>query len=147
MPLELVRVVVARQVELLKPRHHAVVHDPNNVRLFQILRHPADGGAILRLRRATVALPVALHHFRQIEIDFVTGAVLHQRNTVAIANLAPDGGNADGRFGAALDTRRPFVTARHLHPPQPEEKGAQTKEHAKPEKLDAQGGLSAAHIH
>src|SRR5262245_50849633 len=145
--LQLVRVVVARQIEIFEPGDHAVVHDANNIRLFHVLWHATDRRAVLRLGRATVAFPVAFDHLREVKIDLVTSAILHQGNAIAVADFASDRGDAHGRCRTALDPRGPFLAARHLHPPEAREESSQTEEHAEPEELDPPNRLSATQIH
>ena len=88
MPLQLAGVVIARQIEIVKARDDAIIHDLDDVRLLLIFRHAADDRAIFRQRRRTKTFAITLHHFRQIKIDFITGAVLHQGQAVAIFDLA-----------------------------------------------------------
>ena len=63
----------------------------------------------------------AADHVRQIEIDLVAGAVLHQRDAVAVANLAADRGDAHGDLGAPGDLR---AYRRSRAPPGPTRGGA-----------------------
>ncbi len=77
MSLELFRIVIARQIQVLQTRHNPVIHDFDNVRFLHVLRHPADDGAMFGQRGRTETFAISLHHFRKIEIHFVTRAVLH----------------------------------------------------------------------
>src|SRR5262249_20088117 len=144
--LQLIGVVIARQIEVFEPRHDAVIHDPHNIGFFQVLLHSADRCPILRFRWPPVALAIALHHFREIKIDLVTRAVLHQGDSIAIPDFAANGWDPYGCFRAALDARRPFIAARNLNPPEAEEENAESNQHAKSKKLDPKSRLSAAHI-
>ena len=136
--LELARVVIARQIEIVEPRDDAVVHDPDDVRLLQVLRHAVDRRAILGHRAADRTFAIAFHHFRQIKIDFVTGPVLDQSDAVAIANLAAHRRNAHGRFRASANLRGPFRAMRHLTHQSLQTKSAQAEQHEEPEKLNPQ---------
>ena len=98
MPLELFRIVIARQIEIVQSRDDSVIHDLDNVRFLHVLWHAADDGAMLGQRRRAKAFAIALHHFRKVKIHFVTGTVLHQRQTVPIFDLAADRWNSDRRL-------------------------------------------------
>src|SRR5207253_11117853 len=63
------------------------------------------------------AIAVALHHFGQIKIHFVAGAVLHQRHAIAIANLTADRWNAHRRLRTSANLFGPFRAVRDLHEP------------------------------
>ena len=126
MALELEGIVVARQIEIVQPRDDAGIHDLHDVRLLQVFRHSVDRAPIFRQRRRADAFAVTLHHLRQIKIDLVAGAVLHQGGSVAVPNLAADGWDPHRRLRAAADFRRPFRPVRHLHVPKPAEQRAES---------------------
>ena len=135
MPLELNGIVIARQIEVVEPRNHACVHDLHDVGLLQIFRHAVDRGAILRERRRADTIAEALHHFGQIKIHFVAGAVLHQRHAIAIANLTADRWNAHRRLRTSANLFGPFRPVRDLHVPKFTEQRGESREHEQREKL------------
>src|SRR5947208_8231872 len=73
---KLARIVVARQIKLVKTRNDAVINDLDDVRFLLIFRHAADDRSILRQGRRTKTFSITFDHFRQIKIYLVTGAVL-----------------------------------------------------------------------
>src|SRR4051794_22159906 len=138
MLLQLTGVVIARQIEIVEPRDDTVVHDFYDVWLLQILGHAVDRAAVFSQRRHPDALAVTAHHLREIEIDFVTGAVRYQCETIAIANLTSHTRNADGRFGAAANFCGPLGSTRDLHPPETRAKRGQPDQHQKGNQLNTQ---------
>ena len=88
--LQLAGIVIARQIQVIEPWDNSAVHNLNDVGFLQVLRHPADGRAILGQGRLAVTLPIAFDHLRQIKVDLITGTVLYQRQPGAVANLATD---------------------------------------------------------
>ena len=40
--LQLARVVIARQIKLVKARNDPIIHDPDDIRFLHVFRHPAD---------------------------------------------------------------------------------------------------------
>ena len=136
MALQLARVVVPRDVEIIEPRDHPIVHDLNDIGLFLILRHAIDDGAIFRQGRLPIFFAIALHHFGKIKVDFVTRPVLDQTQPVSILDLTANRWNPHRGLGTAADPRRPVSPACHLHPPEAEPERAATEKHKQAQELD-----------
>jgi hypothetical protein len=122
MPLQLTGVVIARQIKIAQPWNYSVVNDLDDVGLLLILGHSVDNGPIFGQGRQTETFAIALHHFRQVEINFVTRPVLNQRQSVSILDLTAHGWDAHGGLGTAPDSCCVFRAAGHLHPPKPQPK-------------------------
>ena len=129
MPLQLAGVVIARQIEIVQARDNAVIDDLNDVRLLHIFRHAIDDGAIFFERWRTETFAIALDHFRQIKIDLIAGSILHQRQSVAVFDLAAHGRNSHCRLRAATNLRSPFGAVRYLYPPESERERAHSQQH------------------
>ena len=137
MALQLAGVVIPRQIEIVQPRHNAVIHDLNNIRLLHVLRHTIDRCAIFGKGRRTKTVAITLHHFRQVKIDFVAGAVLDQRQPIPVLDFTAHRRNAHGRLRAATNLRRPFFSVRYLNPPKLEQQRAHPNKHEQAEKLNS----------
>src|SRR5262245_13815873 len=114
MSLQLAGVVITRQIELVQAWDDPIIHDPDDIRLLHVFRHSADDRPIFTRRRGTEPFAIAFDHFWQIEIYFVTGAVLDQGDAVTVFDLAPNRWNAHSRLRAAANLGRPFLTVRNL---------------------------------
>src|SRR3984893_8258252 len=147
MALQLPSVVIARQIEIIQARHHAVIDDPDDIGLLHVLGHAIDGGAVLTQGWGTETLTITLHHLGQIEIHLVAGTVLNERQAVAVANLAADRRNTHGGLRAAANLRRPLCAMCHLDPPKPEAKRAHPQQHQQSQKLDPQTWIQLAPVH
>ena len=76
-------------IKIVEPWYHAVVDDPDNVRLLQVFRHTIDGCPIFSYRCRPKAFAIPPNHFRQVKINLVTGAVLYERHAISIFNFPP----------------------------------------------------------
>ncbi len=116
--LEVLGIVVRRQVEFLEPRDHGVVHDLDDIRFVNLRPHLLDVLRELHHRRPAKFAPVAAHHVGQVKLDFVAGAIGHERDAVAIPDFAAHARDAHGDLGAVGDFMGPDLPAGHLLPPQ-----------------------------
>ena len=78
------------------------------------------------------ALLEAADHVRQIEIDLVARAVLHQRDPVAVANLSADRRDADSHLRALGDLRSVQRPPGDLNPPKPQDDRPKAQRTRKP---------------
>ena len=147
MSLQLGRIVIARQIEIVKPRHDAVIDDSNNVRLFLIFRHAAYYRAIFRQRRRAEAFAIAFNHFRQIKVDLVARAVLYEGHAVAVFDLAAHRGNTHRGLRTAAKLSSPLRAMCHLYPPQLQAERTDAQKHEEPENLNPHTRRHAASIH
>src|SRR5207249_6276494 len=115
--LQLARIVIAREVEVIKAWDDAIIYYPNDVRFPQVFRHSIDGCSILGHRRLTKAFAIAFDHFWQIKIDLITGAILDKCHSVAIPDLTPHRTNRHRRLRTTTELGLPFLAMRHLNPP------------------------------
>ena len=138
MLLQLPRIVIADQIEVIETRHDAVIHDLDDVGFLQVFRHPAHGSAVFCKRGLTVSLAIAFHHFGQIKIDLVASPILHEREPIAVADLSSNGRNTHSRLRTAADARRPIRAASDLDPPKPQAKRGQADEHEQSQELEPQ---------
>src|SRR5206468_2386305 len=122
-------------------------HDFDDVWFLQIFRHPTHLSPIGGKRWLPVTLSVALHHLGQIEIDFVTGPVLHQGSAIAVANLTANRWNSHRCLGAATNPSGPLRPARHLHPPETRSQRTQAEQHQQSEKLQSQERAKSRSVH
>src|SRR5437016_969942 len=147
MALELDGIVVARQIEIVEPRDDAAIDDLDDVGLLQVLRHAVDRAAILGQRWRADPFAIALHHFRQIKVHLITGAVLHQGGSIAVPTLAEHRGNPDRFFLAATNLVRQLLPVRYLHEPKPAEERGETRQKKETEELQTPARVKTFLVH
>ena len=129
--LELAAVVVACQSQLLELRDDRLVHDLHDVRLLLEGAHPVVEAPVFPGRDGIVLLLPGPDDVGEVELDLHAGAVLHQGNPVAVADLAADRGEAHGELGVPLDAGLVIRSLHDLHIPHPaQQEGQRRKEDA-----------------
>src|SRR5438045_9544664 len=104
------------QIMCFMPPHYSFDYDFDDICFLQVLRHSTYHSPISGQWRLPVTLPITFDHLGKIEVDFVTGAVLHQRDAIAVTDLAANRWNADRCLRTATNAFRPFGATPHLHP-------------------------------
>src|SRR4029450_8894947 len=145
--LELVGIVIAGKIEIVEPWDEAIINDIKYVWVFQVVRHSANNRTVLSQGWSTEAFAIALHHFRQIEIDFIAGPILDQRQSIAVLDFAAHRWNSNRYLRTAAKLRSPFGSMRNLYPPKFQAKGAHPHQHEERDKLNPQTRIEAAPIH
>ena len=137
--LQLVRIVVRRQTEFLQLGNDRFAHDLLDVVDFRLPQHAVHPDAVLQLGHVTVLLAVGAHHVGQIKIHVHAHPVLHQRDAVAVKDLAAHGRDADIDARSAGDLRRVFRPACDLHIPKPEDNAPERQQHDRSQEQNGKG--------
>src|SRR6266496_3948023 len=147
MSLELAGIVIAGKIEIVEPGDDAIINDFDDVWLFLILRHSANDRSVLSQGWGTEAFAIALHHLRQIEVDFIAGAVLDQRQSIAVFDFATHRWDSHRCLRTAAKLRMEPNGLRNLYPPKFQAKCTHAQQNEKPENLNPQTRIETAPAH